>query len=84
MVNKIAEMIFSNNLQKNPEITVDEKICTNRDCINDAIGNEKLSEKERIEVSNLFMDTCYDIEQKGFTDGFAAGIKFVMQAMAKE
>jgi hypothetical protein len=83
MMEEIVKELFVSYCE-NRVIPTGDEINNNSEKIYLLTKKEHLTEKERIDLSNTFMDTSYLIEERGFCDGFAAGIKFIMQSIGHE
>ena len=83
MIKEAGEQLFK--FKPNAEdFTLDEKLEEQSEFIDNLTDKECLTKAERVDLNNTFHDVRFLSEQMGFRDGFAAGIKFIMQAMVKE
>lgn len=83
MLSKTGEELyyFDQNVDR---LTLDEQLNNTSNNINKLLDEVVPSKNDSVHLSNEIMQYSVGCEQKGFRNGFAAGMKFIMQAMVKE
>lgn len=83
MISKTGEDLFYFRPDLD-DMTLDEKISNKSDKINKLLDDAISNKDDSVHLGNEIYEYSGDCEKKGFRNGFAAGIRFIMQAMAKE